>query len=142
MKIQYTQHVADPSLRNTITHLPAHVAQVLIASGQARHIPFKNAVERLNYEMSLLANAPVVVEWGVREADGSAHSVNVVIKTTGSEQIFYDAPPADAPDFIKVRFAAAQQKNSAAVRAANDADRNRVEAERAEERTRELNAKY
>jgi hypothetical protein len=45
MKIQYTNFVSDPSLRNTVTHLPNHVAQVLIASGQAVEIklPFRSA---------------------------------------------------------------------------------------------------
>jgi len=39
MKIQYTEFVADPSLRNTITNLPAHIAQVLIAQGSAKAVP-------------------------------------------------------------------------------------------------------
>ena len=38
MKIQYTEHVADPALRGTIVHLPNHVAQVLIATHQAVEI--------------------------------------------------------------------------------------------------------
>jgi hypothetical protein len=35
MKITYTQHVSDPALRGTTTNLPAHIAQVLVATGQA-----------------------------------------------------------------------------------------------------------
>jgi hypothetical protein len=39
MRIQYTEFVANPALRNTIANLPAHVAQVLIAQGSAVALP-------------------------------------------------------------------------------------------------------
>lgn len=38
MKIKYTNFCPDPQLRNTETHLPNHVAQVLIATGQAKEV--------------------------------------------------------------------------------------------------------
>jgi hypothetical protein len=39
MKIRYTEYALNPSLRNTITHLPAHRAQALIDSGAAVEVP-------------------------------------------------------------------------------------------------------
>jgi hypothetical protein len=36
MKIEYTEFIPDPALRGKTTHLPAHIAQVLIATGQAK----------------------------------------------------------------------------------------------------------
>jgi hypothetical protein len=38
MKIEYTQFIPDPALRGKTTHLPAHIAQVLIATGQAKEV--------------------------------------------------------------------------------------------------------
>lgn len=38
MKIEYTQFAPDPTLRGKTTHLPAHIASVLIAQGVAIEI--------------------------------------------------------------------------------------------------------
>jgi hypothetical protein len=48
MKIQHTEFAPNPALRNTITHLPPHIAHNLIAQGVAIHIPYKNFVEYMN----------------------------------------------------------------------------------------------
>lgn len=74
MKIQYTEFAPNPALRNTITHLPPHIAQNLIAQGVAVHVPYKNYVERLSEEFregssSYNVNPPQVsgVEWSCAE---------------------------------------------------------------------------
>src|ERR1039458_7606455 len=82
MKITYTQFVADPALRGTTTNLPAHIAQVLIASGQATEVPMPRRGSKGNgwlearLEQSRNAGPPSVddvvpsapngVEWGVK----------------------------------------------------------------------------
>jgi len=38
MKIRYSEFCPDPKLRNTETHQPAHIAQVLIAQGVATEV--------------------------------------------------------------------------------------------------------
>lgn len=72
MRIQYTEFVANPALRNTTTNLPAHVAQVLIAQGSAVALPRAPRgsaawlAERL--EESAAANPPSptpLLTWGV-----------------------------------------------------------------------------
>jgi hypothetical protein len=50
MKVKYTEYAPDPKLRNTITHLPPHVAQNLIAQGVCVHVPYKNFVEFMSAE--------------------------------------------------------------------------------------------
>jgi hypothetical protein len=45
MKVRYSDFVSDPALRNTETHLPNHVAAVLIATGQATEIKPRTIAE-------------------------------------------------------------------------------------------------
>lgn len=104
MKIQYTQFAPNPSLRGTITNLPAHVAQVLIAQGVAVHVPYKDFRERLAAEFSPLAKPPVV-EWGVQEPKGNYSRV-AVVKRVGSETMFFAAPPPDCPPAIVAQYKA------------------------------------
>jgi hypothetical protein len=50
MQIKYTEFAPNPALRNTITHLPPHIAQNLIAQGVAIGIPYKHYSEFLSAE--------------------------------------------------------------------------------------------
>jgi hypothetical protein len=117
MKITYTQYVPDPALRGTTTNLPAHVAQVLIASGQATAAPLPRygttdwLTERA--EMSKRAVPapgdvdPNVkgVEWGIRDkVHTDPFSRVVVIRREGAETTFYAVPPTDAPASVVRRF--------------------------------------
>jgi hypothetical protein len=82
MKITYTQYVPDPSLRGTTTNLPAHIAQVLIASGQAVEIPLPRRgspgwlaaikeIDAMNTKPSEYDTVPPAangVEWSARES--------------------------------------------------------------------------
>jgi hypothetical protein len=117
MKITYTQFVPDPALRGTTTNLPAHIAQVLIASGQASAFPMpvRGSKEWLKarLEQSASANAPDVhdvsptvagVEWGVKEKSLSPWSEVQVIKKVGAEVFYFAHPPADCPRSIVARF--------------------------------------
>ncbi len=113
MKIQYTEFVADPSLRNTITNLPAHVAQVLIAQGSAKAVPMpaRGSKEWLAARNEQAATATVPdahdtvagvsgVEWGIHQSG----KVVAVIKRVGSDTFFFDTPPADCPRSITQQF--------------------------------------
>lgn len=104
MKIIYTQFAADPALRGTTTHLPAHIAQVLVAQGVAREIKYANYIERLQSLQDAMPPAkPPVVEWGVQ--DGlSQYSRPTIIRRCGSDTAFFAAPPADCPTAIVEQF--------------------------------------
>lgn len=141
MKIKWLKHPSCPELNNTIEHVSRSVADIAIGFRQAEYIPFKNAVERLNYESSLLASKPATVGWGIKESDGSNYSQNLIIKTIGSDVIYYDAPTADTPPAIVARFAQAQLKSSAAQRLANDAERQRAYADKERDKLAELNGR-
>jgi hypothetical protein len=135
MKIKF---LSGPRTGQT-DHAPnTQETQLLAKAGIIEIIPYKNAVERLNYESSLLASAPVVTEWGTCEKNGSA----LVVKKVGAETFYYDAPTADTPDAIKASFARLQAKNSDAQRAANDAERHRAWAGVEHEQLAAMNAKY
>ncbi len=108
MRITYTE--ASP--KSGITeHIDNTTGRVLVASGLATEYKYRNFRERLAAEFSSASGAGNVdpnvkgVEWGIRESDGSAYSQNIVIKKSGSETTFYSAPPDDAPESIKRRFA-------------------------------------
>ena len=102
MKITYTEYVPDPKLRGTTAHLPAHIAQVLIASGQAKAVPYKDFREILADDDAVRAAAapPVTVEWGIRDKDRSVHSQVLIIRKLGAELSFFLAPPKDCPPSI------------------------------------------
>lgn len=138
MKIKYV-HAADPLLNGTETHLPAHVAAVLIATGAAVEIKYKSYVERLTEESKLRAAAPPVIEWGVKESDGSQFSQNMVIKKVGADTTYFSAPPDDCPESIKRRFAELISREG--VPSANSAERSRVEVAMNEAKVREFNSK-
>jgi hypothetical protein len=116
MKITFTQYVPDPSLRGTTTNLPAHVAQVLIASGQATAAPRPPYGSTAWLEEKKADAARAVphpedidatvknTEWGVREQLSNPIAKVVVIKRTGAETTFYAEPPSDAPPSIVRRF--------------------------------------
>jgi hypothetical protein len=135
MKIKF---LSGPRTGQT-DHAPnTQETQLLAKAGIIEIIPYKNAVERLNYESSLLASAPVVTEWGTCEKNGAA----LVVKKAGAETFYYDAPTVDTPDSIKASFARLHAKNSDAQRAANDAERQRAWAGVEHEQLAAMNAKY
>ena len=104
MRITYTEFVPDPKLRGTTTNLPAHIAQVLIASGQAVDVLFKGYQDRLSSETPQVA-VPPTVEWGVQPAATSSFQQDVVIKKDAFGALTYFAePPADAPASIKKQW--------------------------------------
>src|ERR1019366_1496664 len=102
MRIIYTEFVADPKLRNTIANFPAHVAQSLIASGQAVAMPWKSYIERLNAEHEQPRSAmpgdtavPNIegVKWGIAEHPLAG---TVILRESGSETTrFQDADTAE-----------------------------------------------
>jgi hypothetical protein len=116
MKIQYTEFVADPSLRNTITNLPAHVAQVLIAQGSAKAVPLppygaKGWLEHRK-EISAQVTAPsscdivppttgVGVEWSVEKM--STGKI-VIVKRFQGELTWFSKPPRECPPSIVQQF--------------------------------------
>jgi hypothetical protein len=116
MKIQYTEFVADPSLRNTITNLPAHVAQVLIAQGSAKAVPLppygaKGWLEHRK-EISAQVTTPsscdivppttgVGVEWSVEKMPTGKI---VVVKRFQGELTWLSKPPRECPPSIVQQF--------------------------------------
>ncbi|HWY20026.1 MAG TPA: hypothetical protein VNX26_02335 [Candidatus Acidoferrum sp.] len=101
MKITYTQFVPDPALRGTTTNLPAHIAQVLIASGQASAVPMpvRGTKEWLKarLEQSAQAGPPdahdvvppfvVGVQW---EAKQLPTGLVVILRKSGGEVTRFD----------------------------------------------------
>jgi hypothetical protein len=127
MRITYTEHVPDPKLRGTTTNLPAHIAQVLIASGQAITVPYKGYQEFLAAEHSTGSDPnnvdPNVVGtcWGVIDKDSSQFSIVRVIKRVGSETTYFKAPPTDAPLSIHQQFHELSRTEEGAARTAIEA---------------------
>jgi hypothetical protein len=140
MRITWKNHPHDSTKNSTTEHVSRELAAVAVGYGQAVYAPYKNYVDRLNDESKFRATAPPVVEWNVLDAEGPASIVRV-IKREGSNLIYFDAPPRDAPKAIVVKFneLAHVAKH---VRAANAADRARVVAEQEQEQLRELNGRY
>lgn len=101
----------------TVEHCENAAGRALILAGLAEAVPYKDFRERLAAEFSSASgagnvNASVVgISWGIRESDGSAYSQNVVVKRVGAETTFFSAPPDDAPESIKRRFAECASKN-------------------------------
>ena len=108
MRITYT--AASPKAGIT-EHIDNVIGRVLVASGLATEYKYRDFRERLASEFATASGAGNVdpnakgVEWGIKESDGSAYSVNVIVKKHGAETTYYSAPPDDAPESIKRRFA-------------------------------------
>jgi len=108
VRITYT--AASPKAGIT-EHVDNVTGRVLVASGLATEYIYKDFRERLAAEFASASGAGNVsatvvgVEWGIKEGDGSAYSQNVVVKRVGAETTYYAAPPHDAPESIKKRFA-------------------------------------
>jgi hypothetical protein len=137
MKVKYTQFVPDPSLRGTTTHLPAHIAQVLIASGQATAVPFprrdgspewmaaiaeEDAARKPSHHDTVGGLAPGVTEWGCKAlASGKA----VIVRRVGGETNFLDSPPVECPISVQQQYfdlcAVSPEQNSITLEAARDA---------------------
>ena len=131
MRITYT--AASPKAGIT-EHIDNVAGRILVASGLATEYKYKDFRERLAAEFSSASGAGNVsasvvgVEWGIRESDGSAYSQNVVVKRVGAETTFLSAPPDDAPESIKRRFAELASVNpNAAAEALDKAKRDAAE---------------
>jgi hypothetical protein len=146
MRIKFTEHVPDPKLRNTIANHPAHIAQVLIASGQAVAVPYRDFRERLAAEATAASGAGHTdanvsgIEWGVNNKDPlNPSSIVRVIKRRGCETLFFSTPPDDAPAFIKQGFADLTATTTPemleALRVAEALERNRANESTAQEKT-------
>jgi hypothetical protein len=123
MKIKFV----EPSPKaNQIEHVRPDTGRTLCSAGFAVEIPYASFRERLLEEGQGGANPQstnpcvVGVEWGVKSASGSGFGVVAVIKRFGSETTYFSAPPADAPESIKRRFA--DLSNSTGSTAAADLD--------------------
>jgi hypothetical protein len=135
MKITYTKFVPDPSLRGTTTNLPAHIAQVLIASGQAvavpvpdrnkpdptnawlRHIQEEDAMRKPTQYDTVPPNA-TGVEWS---ATVMGSGLVRVIKRVDGQVFWFDGPPKECPANIREQFLQLANLNPAANAAALDA---------------------
>jgi hypothetical protein len=109
MRIKYSQHHPDPSLRGTAADLKPHIAEQVIGSGLAVAFPYANYRERLAAETAIVvAAAPpqAPVQWGIREAlSNDPYSPRFVItKTSPTETLHFSTLPQDAPPGIKQRW--------------------------------------
>jgi hypothetical protein len=115
MKIQYTEYVAHPALRGTITHLPRHRAQPLIDIGAAVEIPYADFRERLREEEAAKSaaapTAPAVVSWAVTQgmttgryairAQCSVKTVNLDGKSAPQcSTLYYEGTPTGVESLI------------------------------------------
>ncbi len=96
-----------------VNHVKNSDAGPLISAGFARHIPYRNYVERLATEATSqtagsFQNVSVDEEWGF---DGSCTQFRqaVIIFKRGSETIIYDGPTKDTPPSIVKKFHDATQ---------------------------------
>jgi len=149
VQIKYTEFVADPALRGKTVHLPGHIAQVLVASGQAtevKRLPHGSGNAWLAQRAAECAAAgppdPQDVDanvkgtqWGVLDRDTSVYGVVRVVKKQGCETTFYTTPPADAPPGVVARFKELTQRNDGA--GVEQLARARKEQIENEERTRQ-----
>jgi hypothetical protein len=110
VRIKYTEFAPDPRQWNTVVNLPAHVAQVLIATNQAVAVPWKDFRERLAATATAGAdpfnvNAYVEgVQWGVIPAETSQFRRVVICKRAGAETTWYDGPTSEMPPSIVAQF--------------------------------------
>ncbi len=105
MRIKY---LPSSPTAGQVEHIANSVGETLIAAGFAEEIKYRDFRERLAAEASPAA-PPLKVEWGVQERHLSRFGLVVVIKKVGAETQYLSAPPDDAPESIKKRFAELNQ---------------------------------
>jgi len=95
MRIKFTEYAADPKLRHTISNLPAHIAQSLIAQGAAVAVPYKDFRERLAAEAaegSDKSNPTVenvkVPQWGIHTDQITGRQI--LIRRQGFEELRFE----------------------------------------------------
>jgi hypothetical protein len=138
MKITYTEYVADPTLRGKTAHLPAHIAQVLIAQGTAKEVPLPprgsrgwlEAIQELDAmrtgpsQYDTVPPSVTGTEWSVKTMESGQ---TLVVKKSGSQTFWYDAPPADCPANVREQYIQLASinpgANAAALEAAKRAQR-------------------
>jgi hypothetical protein len=91
MKIKF---VSGPKA-GTIEHLQPSIANVLIASGLAEHIPYKNYAERLSEESAALQAAPSpTVQWSCALGNiNGKHFISARCSRPNCSTLVYDALP-------------------------------------------------
>jgi hypothetical protein len=92
MKIKF---VSGPKA-GTVEHLQPSIANVLIASGMAEHIPYKNYVERLAEEgrASQTAQDPAIVSWGISLGNRNGKDfISARCSRPNCSTLVYDGPP-------------------------------------------------
>ena len=136
MRIQYLPAFPKHPL---IEHVRPDVGRTLIAAGFAQEIRYKDFRERLAAEGAVgtdPSNTNVGIaaaEWGVIPSSISSFREDVVVKKIGTETIYFDAPPADAPLAIKKQWADLKGEDiNANSRAIDKAKQEQVEREERE----------
>ena len=142
MKVRF---VSGPKI-NTIEHLQPSIANVLIASGLAEHVPYKDFRERLATEGQGMQtpdpNYVHGVQWQVKEhslvnaAQGSAF-----IERRSGTEVLYGTPDnfKDCPKSILVRFYELNKvEDPEAIAERRIQDKYRLEDEQKKQREREI----
>jgi hypothetical protein len=110
MRIRWINHPNPKSqhLNGKIVHETRESVAPYILSGQCEEVPYKNHVEYLNdVEKERQAAQPAqATGWSIRESTSNDPRVRFVVTKTSplGEVTFYDAPPADAPEYVKQKF--------------------------------------
>lgn len=95
-----------PSPKAGLTeHCENTAGRALILAGLAEEVKYTDFRDRLRCEASPAAT-PSPVEWGVLDRDQSRFSIVRVVKREGSTTTYFSAPPNDAPQGVKDKFAA------------------------------------
>jgi len=131
MRIKYR----EPSPKAGLTeHIDNVTGRLLVTSGLAEVVPYKDFRERLAAEASPSGPAPIP-EWGILEAT-TPLGQNAVIKRCGAETTYYGDPlPEDCPASIRERFALlAGRPTAETVQARKEAEQNRQFEQQAAEK--------
>jgi hypothetical protein len=127
MRITWKNHPHNPSKNGTTEHVSRELASVAVGYEQAVYAPYKSYQERLSEEAregrdphNVNPNSGPGISWGVLDRDSSRFSIVRVVKRVGNETTYFSAPPDDAPQSIKEKFAAlnAPQPDPEAIREA------------------------
>lgn len=117
--IRWTNHPFDPTKNNTKEHVARSVAEVAVAYKQAVVEPRPNYgtkewieerqsadAQRVPTSADVDPNVKGGIEWGIKDRAQSGFSKVTIIKRTGCETTYFDAPPSDCPASIVARFRA------------------------------------
>lgn len=112
MFVKYNSYAPNPSLRGTIADPKPHIAEALVAQGIADYYRYPTlrehmeAVEKSRAARESATAPKPAVQWAMKKSERRDVLQYVVSRTDVCGTTHYDAPPKDAPQWLKDKFKA------------------------------------